>query len=469
MVNIERHEGIRPSDKPCLNTTDRKRKTCNICGLYACANGREGKHGKPNNNTSVTHQGNNCRCHSTAHAQVGNSCPGGERSYFSTDCTYSSSISSTSSKVSDDKYDCSKPPCQETIDQSLPYLEIPPEARAECSIETLQTNWLPHTPHSKTSLIGPRNFSVTVLCILFPVLLMCKCCVCHLYSDNHVSCDQEQSSNPSYLTLLNGTVLPPLSGQCLSLTTNLVDDICEIPLKASHNRMLLLRKTSTNFCGLPLVNILSKDEIKRVTQCSRDRGCARVLRAVEELDSELSDMYCHFTDVLARIDCGEMFQYSLGNCSRCKEAYKQWLCSVYHTYYYNDAQIKPCIEFCDHVSESCPFFRPYGDTLIGEPGFLCKDSKSFLPADTSVVYGPSGCCYKPCFVTSGSLDCPNPGNTDCPESNSTFNLTNQTNSACAVIFQGRSMNSVISVFLACFLSSLFTQNVQIIYKSIGLT
>ena len=53
-------------------------------------------------------------------------------------------------------------------------------------------------------------------------------------------------------------------------------------------------------------------------------------------------------------------------------AYKQWLCSVYHPYYNKGDQIKPCIDTCDLVSESCPFFRPYGDTLIGEPGFLCK-------------------------------------------------------------------------------------------------
>lgn len=60
---------------------------------------------------------------------------------------------------------------------------------------------------------------------------------------------------------------------------------------------------------------------------------------------------------------------------------------MYHTIYYEGEQIKPCIETCDLVSERCPFFRPYGETLIGEPGFLCKGGLSFTVLFNDIVYG----------------------------------------------------------------------------------
>jgi hypothetical protein len=106
-----------------------------------------------------------------------------------------------------------------------------------------------------------------------------------------------------------------VSGQCLTVTGTLVEEICETSNKRV-DREKLLRNISTDFCGLPLYNILSSKE-RHSVQCARDNGCARVINRVQEIDAELRKMYCQFTDVLERIDCGDMFS-TTGDCNLCK-------------------------------------------------------------------------------------------------------------------------------------------------------
>ncbi|KAL3846550.1 hypothetical protein ACJMK2_017529, partial [Sinanodonta woodiana] len=95
--------------------------------------------------------------------------------------------------------------------------------------------------------------------------------------------------------------------------------------------------------------------------------------------------------------------------------YKRWLCSAYVPYYENGERIFPCGEFCDAVTEFCPFFRPVTlDTQTGEPSFLCKDPT--IDYDLEAAEGVTSCCYKPChWDPDAAQTCPplNPVTSNC--------------------------------------------------------
>ena len=74
-------------------------------------------------------------------------------------------------------------------------------------------------------------------------------------------------------------------------------------------------------------------------------------------------------------------------CIFLQTAYRQWLCSQYVTYYLEDEPIKPCLTFCDQVAQYCPFFRPFGESQIGEPGFLCKGEYMLNHTDNIIWAG----------------------------------------------------------------------------------
>lgn len=330
---------------------------------------------------------------------------------------------------------------------TLQYLEIPQSQGSR-----LQSN---HSSkgqifHSLSRSFGTSKLKLVIFCIVIPMLLLCKGCACFCSENLAVSVP----SNP-YLTQFNETNMAAVSsGQCLTVTESLVEKICEKSKKVT-DRGVLLREYRTNFCGLPLDNILSQQE-KDSVQCARDYGCARVLNRVQELDEELCKVYHQFLDVLERIDCVDMFP-STGDCDLCKAAYKRWLCSVNNRYYIKGEQMKPCVDFCDAVSESCPFFRPYGETLIGEPGFICKDSHSFADAAAS-FYGPTGCCFKPCQVFEG---------TSCPDYTVTSNCTAISNRSSP---RHSAPNHILYVLIICWIVNSWFRHITIPwYSSIGLT
>ena len=97
-----------------------------------------------------------------------------------------------------------------------------------------------------------------------------------------------------------------------------------------------------------------------------------------------------------------------------------------------------------------------------------SDSKSKLAADESIVYGPAGCCYKPCFVTSDSPECPHPGNIDCPLSGSISPLNSTSNSTTSgANAHGANAQNLGAVFLSVFVSSFVVHSAR--YRCIGLT
>lgn len=149
------------------------------------------------------------------------------------------------------------------------------------------------------------------------MLLLCKGCTCFCSDTLDVSL-------PPHLTQFNETNMAAVSGQCLTVTGTLVDEICETSNKRNKRdqdgRLKMLRNISTDFCGLPLYNILSPTERNSV-QCARDNGCARVINRVQEIDAELRKMYCQFSDILERIDCGDTFS-TTGDCDLCKVSHK---------------------------------------------------------------------------------------------------------------------------------------------------
>ncbi|KAL4220303.1 hypothetical protein ACF0H5_020710 [Mactra antiquata] len=337
--------------------------------------------------------------------------------------------------------------CQ--ISESLPYCELnlkPGSIQEKEYIANFTNHYI--SPRCGRILPGTSRLKFIVFCILISMLLLCKGCVCTC-SDNLVS-----RARSEYLTFVNETNMAAVSGQCLTMTGSVIESICET---RTDKRMRLLRHTDyyTPFCELPLYSLLSEEEKNTVQNCARDNGCARVLNHVSDIDTELSDMFCQFEDVLERIDCKDMFP-NLGNCSLCKTAYKQWLCSVYNVHYIEGIPIKPCIEYCDRVSETCPFFRPHGETLIGEPGFLCKDSISLAEAAGS-EYGPDGCCYKPCHLFPTGY---------CPELDISSNCTYKTNSASSLFsVQNQQMYILVVLSILCsYLSQTFPSN-----RNIGLT
>lgn len=200
---------------------------------------------------------------------------------------------------------------------SLPYLEIPLTSGSR-SLRSSNSDLRYHLPYAFPRLLVNFRLTPAIFYIIISMLLLCKGCTCFCSDSLAVSVTQ-----PPYLTKLNETNMAAISGQCLTMTGNVVETICEKP---TTKRGELLRKSNyrTNFCGLQLDSILSKEEKNTVKNCARDNGCARVLRHVQEIDEELSKMYCQFSDILERIDCEDMFPTNR-NCQLCKVRHLQYI------------------------------------------------------------------------------------------------------------------------------------------------
>jgi len=359
MVDIERYGETTSHNvnvkTSCLNKSARNRRTphctcSNKCGARACAypikgigeyvhginreahgcaantvgNGDEQRtlRDKYTSDIGLHPPGNNCH-RKELHASLCNKsrgeCSLNEKTkQLPSLCTYlldHTSTSATSKCACRDLYDRVSANNQTDIgiNHTLPYLEIPPEFRLSSCQEASNKRWStpPETDPwntSRTDLqLRPWSFKVTILCFLVSVLLMCKGTVCFVYAED----SSHFSTLSPFLTYINGSLSQPYLSQpsCVPLTSNLTNHICDIRLKESkedRKRIMLLRKANTNFCGLPLVNVLSKEAIYNVTQ-RPSRVCSRALRHVERTDADVSDMYCQFMDVINRIDEHEMF------------------------------------------------------------------------------------------------------------------------------------------------------------------
>lgn len=217
-------------------------------------------------------------------------------------------------------YTCINTPCHVDVEtrsktydknhllDTLPYLEIP-QSRGSRSQNICNSK--SKLVYSLSKPFGTSRLKLVAFCIIISMFLLCKGCAC-ICSDNLAV---SVPPNP-YLTQFNETNMAAVSsGQCLTVTEDLVEKICEKSKKV-NDRSVLLRQYRTNFCGLPIDNILSQQE-KDSVQCARDNGCARVLNRVQELDEELCKIYHQFLDIIERIDCVDMFP-STGNCNLCK-------------------------------------------------------------------------------------------------------------------------------------------------------
>lgn len=427
MVSTERHGEITLEYKPC--------HTHCTCSEYSLTEAALSRIREPNGSKDKV------QAHITS-ALVGNNIHLENKSalysshYLPLEPISYNSINLTPSKK-DTKTGCKK--CQYL--ESLPYLEIPAKSRPRLTVEPVR--------HFRPTIVLPRflktcSFRFFIISIIISMLLLCSETIA-------VSVERNE-----YLTHFNETSMAAISGQCLTVTGSVIENFCQQPVR--HRKASLRQNTyKTNFCGLPLDNVLSYEE-KLTLQTAPASNCSHVVDRVLLIDEELSRMHCEFSNVVNRIDCKDYFP-TIGGCGRCKAAYRRWLCSVYNIYYIQDEPIKPCLDFCDQVSEYCPFFRPYGEVVIGEPGFLCKDSKSafmYKEDSESNVYGPDSCCFKPCHV----YDTDGTGSRGCSEL--TLNCTVVANSTAISSSVRHEPNHVIFTSLICwilcsFLVEHFTQ------------
>ncbi|KAH3797544.1 hypothetical protein DPMN_151126 [Dreissena polymorpha] len=312
MVNIGRHGDIKSADKPCLRLAHPERILRNSRAVNANGRGHEHVTQLITSDEETCNKRTVAKCSITAvdipYNQTADTlarCKYSSESY--TQCHCKGSVFETPSH---DTYEA--------------YLEIPQRDHRTSALRTLPPSlWQPKAinSHSKICISSNRTFTITLFYVLISLLLMCKSSVCLLCSNedrlNQTSLSFGLSERPSYLGFIDRNKFPKIYSQCKPLTSNFVNDVCDIKLKSTiSSRSMELRKLHTNFCGYPLVNVLSSEEIRRVTHCSKG-DCLSVLQAVQYMDSELSDMFCQFTDVVNMIDCKEVFA-TLGNCDKCK-------------------------------------------------------------------------------------------------------------------------------------------------------
>lgn len=302
MVNIERHGNINITDKPCLNLASRIDQTRNIVqGLST--DGRESQ-SKPFNTSELISR-NNTSDSPPQSASHDSHCTS---PLPDTSCKYSKSTVSLSLNVN------LVGAHQQSLD-TLPYLELPFVARENYPYLTASSNlWRRSQFHSRSSIFGTSNLKFASLCFILSMLLLCKDCMGVLLCS-----DPPQFTNKTtrrqVLTFLNEADPPGLTGQCLTMTGSVADDMCQLPVTHPNHQMDTLRETRTNFCGLPLSTVLSESDIHEV-RCAGE-NCTRVLSVLQVLDQELSEMFCQFRDVLERIDCNDTFS-TLGDCTTCK-------------------------------------------------------------------------------------------------------------------------------------------------------
>ena len=143
---------------------------------------------------------------------------------------------------------------------------------------------------------------VTLLVLL---LMLCRGCMSAL------ECTVEEwDRTPWYLEFNQSNAR---TDECLMVSETTIGNICEYP---NSMRLRKMRELSTNFCGLPLINVLSQQDRHNVIKCARDNGCYDSLKYVDNLDSNLKCMYSSFEELLDRRACAS---YSMrGTCDKCK-------------------------------------------------------------------------------------------------------------------------------------------------------
>ena len=118
-----------------------------------------------------------------------------------------------------------------------------------------------------------------------------------------------------------------VSYQCLHIQTNFSDEICSKPTK---ERMPALRGSYFRFCkstslftALPYLAELEPrlGDCQDLENIPKDQ-CVDCIATLEKLDTNAYANYCHFTDILSRVDCETTFS-SHWNCTDCKVR-KQW-------------------------------------------------------------------------------------------------------------------------------------------------
>ncbi|GFN74159.1 hypothetical protein PoB_000066500 [Plakobranchus ocellatus] len=186
--------------------------------------------------------------------------------------------------------------------------------------------------------------------------------------------------------------------RCLLLDSQLVDLVCDT-LQAPEC-FSVIEKTHLRFCSnynAASVSCFFHPNAQANRNC--DLGdCKSYLTQVIESDRQAEINYKGFLDLIDRYDCSQTYSVKW-TCEHCKQAYKDWLCANTISFYTNRVKIPPCSEFCSHVEEMCPFFRPKIDTHAGDPGFICKDPEINLPTAADL---PGHECYSPCHIRASN-------------------------------------------------------------------
>ena len=158
-------------------------------------------------------------------------------------------------------------------------------------------------------LFGYKKLRLFVWYVIFIMCALIEGCMCSSL------CAESPKMLPGFLQVdLNQSSVGPEQGQCLTMQNDFAEYVCD---QSKANRMKAIRKVNTNFCGLPLYNILNNTEKDVIEQCSPSYGCLSTLRYIQNLDSQLSEIYCSFMDILDRMDCEDRYSYN-GNCESCK-------------------------------------------------------------------------------------------------------------------------------------------------------
>jgi len=124
--------------------------------------------------------------------------------------------------------------------------------------------------------------------------------------------------------------------------------------------------------------------------CSMSEVCGKVtsyfnssLNAVGDQCS--LDMYAaEFQEIIDKSDCRnnskpgpQLLRYSnITECTRCLEAYNQWLCSTVSNYtgYTVNTTIRSCDPIiCQRARRLCPYLHHDGSDYSSDPGFICND------------------------------------------------------------------------------------------------
>ncbi|XP_011496981.1 PREDICTED: uncharacterized protein LOC105361485 [Ceratosolen solmsi marchali] len=155
-------------------------------------------------------------------------------------------------------------------------------------------------------------------------------------------------------------------------------------------------------------------------------GCVKAMEKLLLVDALAARLHCEFEEVLARYDCGQSYSV-IHNCTHCKEAYRQWVCSSLVPYFAHEGpldlepsdkswtgrRLRPCRSLCQSVEQRCPYLLPgdrapaYPTQYAGEPTFLCRDPN--IPETgkqaTRALHPNSEdeCCFKICSEEKPAL------------------------------------------------------------------